>query len=638
MPPTPTPAGAAPHLVLWHLAESYLTAAHALSPSLLPTPQHSSSATVDVDIERARARYTHLIRASITSLTAILKSSKRLPPTIELRTRLRLAQILWEECRDAKAAEAILSKAIILAQQGGNGHQHVGIKFACQYLLIKILVGNPRSTGTGAGRQLLKSCLRECGEREVVTEWSYAFLLLEIELGGASARGMRNFAMGRGDEEIVLYALLLEAAQNLRTGVEGVEKAGECLRGYEELLGRRVDRGVPVRNEIRLMGVVLGILRLTMCAHTAAALQQLGLLHQALDALASDPNWTPDGSFMLQVRPHESQSQMGRAVGVGVRVKWCERQELFAFGYLLSGVCHLPNYASSKSITFLDEGLKMVAILSANASTTPGSVSEVTERRRRVDVMREYLLTYMVFALLLRSEFDAALVRLRALDQIGLGVGILGPMRTMVKIAYLQSTGKFDDALALSATIPQQTQDEELLLLNLLNSVAMMRGMGAEGQGLAERMLQDLEPRCSTSKNTSLRTAWQLVRATSSSNDPNTLLHRTLLDSTFTLTSTHANTHLRTLTLTALSQPFAHTNPAQGEAMSTSAYVVAKKARDEVWCGVSGEVARGVWERMGKVGKAGRQGEVNWGHWGGVGERLERGVPDGWVPDGWVLR
>ncbi|ODQ51845.1 hypothetical protein SAICODRAFT_20170 [Saitoella complicata NRRL Y-17804] len=624
MPPTPKPPqGAPPHLLLWHLAESYLTAAHALSPCLLPPP-HSSSSSVQVDIHRARERYTQLVRGAITALDAILKSGKRLATSVELRTRLRLAEVLWDECKDGKAVEGILSKAIILARQGGN-QQHVHIKFACQHLLIKILVSHPRSVG--AGRQVLRSCLKECQEREVVPEWSYAFLMLEIELD-VSARGMRGFALQRGDGEVGVYALLVEAAQYLRTGVEGIERAGECLRGYEELL---VTRGVPVRNEIRLMGLVLGILRLGMGARTGEALRELGMLHHALDALASDPNWTPDGSFVIPVRAHES--QVGRVVGV--RVKWCEKLELFAFGYLLSGVCHLPNYASSKSIMFLEEGLKMVAILSANAATTPGSISEVVERRGRVDVMREYLLTYMVFALLLRSEFDAALVRLNALDQIGPGVGILGPMRTMGKVAYLQSTGKFDEALALSATIPQQTQDEELLLLNLLNSVAMMRGMQSEGRDLAERMLVDVETRCMASKNTSLKTAWQLLRATClhtpSEIATNTLLHRHLLDSTFTLSSAHANTHLRTLTLTALSHIFAHINPAQGEAMSTSAYVVAKKARDEVWCGMAGEVARGVWERGGKGAKAGRQEQVNWGHWGCVAGRVGRGVPEGWV-------
>lgn len=291
-------------------------------------------------------------------------------PRVDARLRLRLAGILHRETIDHARVQALLVQGILKCQQ----HQFSDMLYAMQHLLIRSLaVTNPR-----AALKKLESVI-PAPDAYRHLHWSYAFRLLRIEMvsAGDDAKNYKavlqaisdlaGIAEREGETNVCAFAYLSEAMIQLR--IASGDSLSEARKKVAMAKSRMGDD--PTRSPIQLAAQAnmldLACELMVPCARDAAP--KVKVMQEMMDRSIKASNWRANGAFELSLSDPISADAVSDCDGVFsvddqgnscLALNWLTRTELFAVGYLLSGIATLQKSGvDAKASQYLQAGLKL---------------------------------------------------------------------------------------------------------------------------------------------------------------------------------------------------------------------------------------------------------------------------------------
>ncbi|KAG4304150.1 hypothetical protein PORY_002514 [Pneumocystis oryctolagi] len=573
------------HLILWPLAEDLFAEAKRIKL---------------LCVARGNMDYKHYYRLIATGLFCLetLLQYEQLNVNVEIRTRFRMAEVIFHETNNLQSAEQILNKGIILAQRK---HENVEIKFAMQHLLVRILT----QTSPKTAKILLKSCIAEA-EELCFLNWVYIFCFLQFNILSCSTcwdveHATRLSVLSKilliserqGDHIIYIIASLLEIHLKIEMGdYLSAKKFLDNLSAMQTTFN-----DISILNLIKMVfNVFLNIMQ--GCGDSAAS--ELKELHNALDTFAQyDSNHSFQDFIELSLNSNDSSKLV---------ISWFSKQQLFVYGYLLAGICHLPDYSSSKAEVFLDEGLK---ILKYNLIYDLANNLRTNRNLGWFDITREICLIYYCFALILRSNFDKAFEYIQNLEKHSSSFNTdTKAFYMLLKGIYAQFTGQLNIALKAYNLIPTTVQTFNLL--GSLNSVLIFQGNKFQDKEKAYEILNNIKSLCQSSNYIQLRFAWDLIN---SSAKHDVFHSKDYLSSIISAFKKHANNQLRVIASVTLCYYFIiHSESEQAEKMLISAYLLSKNAENDIWAFMSGKLLEELMKRKNKRIKAEKQSELNLKH------------------------
>ncbi|KTW28553.1 hypothetical protein T552_01813 [Pneumocystis carinii B80] len=573
----------APHIFLWSVAEKVF-----------------SEARRKVLFSKERFSYEEYYKLIATGLGCLetLLCYDRLETNIEIRTRFRMAEIIFYETEDLHKAEWILSKGVILAQRK---NEDIEMRFAMQHLQIRILARKSLKTA----QILLKSCIEEAEERQMV-DWVYIFLFLQFDIL-SDAVNQESERMGRlsalmkiiciaehrNDDIVCIIARLLETY--LRIESEEYQVAKKCLNCVSAI--QEKVSNISFLNIIKMMfNIFLNLIQ----GYGKEAVHELKDLHHELDAFAEETNCLYQDTYNLPLSQN----------GLNMKIYWFDAQQLFIYGHILSGMCYLPDYSSSKAEVFFNEGLEMLRYDFAYHHFLTNDL-RTNKGLDWVDITRQLCLIYYCFALMLRSKFNKAFECIQILENYSSSFTITTrALFMLLKGTYAQFTGQLDIALKAYESIPVFLH--AISLVGNLNSVLIFQGNSLQDKKRVYEILHNIEPLCQSSSFTQLKFAWNLI---SGSAGKDVLYSKNFLSYVVSASEKHTNTQFRVMALIALCYYFvAHSESEQAEKMLVSAYLLSKNAENDIWAFMSGKLLQELMKKKNKNIKAEKQLQLNLKH------------------------
>jgi hypothetical protein len=232
-------------------------------------------------------------------------------------------------------------------------------------------------------------------------------------------------------------------------------------------------------------------------------------------------------------------------------------------------------------------------------------------RRDRLLRLKRYTLLYASFTGLLRSNFDDAFRRIDMLHCLNRDHfpptspddPIFDNLLHLLVAIQNHYAGRLDAAKECYSFIPPTAGDTYILAL--LNKSIILRLGTQQDYSLAMKSLDEVERRLAISGEScspQLRNAWCLVKGITStevirSKLPRKLLsliNSELLSRVLHMSSEQINGQLRTVALTVMAtRYYINTSTEHAEKMGLMAYIGAKKAKDDIWQLVSGNLLSG---------------------------------------------
>ncbi|QSL65494.1 hypothetical protein MERGE_002806 [Pneumocystis wakefieldiae] len=541
--------------------------------------------------------YYKLIATGLGCLETLLCYDK-LEANVEIRTRFRMAEVIFYETEDIERAERILSKGVILAQRK---NEDIETKFAMQHLQICIVAQKSLKTA----QILLKSCIEEAEERRLV-HWVYIFLFLQYDVLSCSVNQdsermgrlstlikINSIAENRNDHLICIIARLLETC--LRIESEQYQMAKKCLNYVSEIQTKVSD--ISFLNRVKMMfNIFLNLIQ----GYGKEAIHELRDLHHELDAFAEETNCLYQDTFNLPLSQN----------GLDMKIYWFNAQQLFIYGHILSGMCYLPDYSSSKAEIFFNEGLEMLTYDFAYDQFLTNGL-RTNKNLNWFDMIHKMCLIYYCFALMLRSKFNKAFEYIQILEKHSSSfTATTRALFMLLKGTYAQFTGQLDTALKAYESIPVFLQ--AINLLGSLNSILIFQGNQLQDKKRVYELLNNIEPLCKSSSFTQLKFAWNLITGSAGKD---VLYSKNSLTYVVSASEKHTNTQLRVMALIALCYYFvAHSESEQAEKMLISAYLLSKNAENDIWAFMSGKLLQELMKKKNKNIKAEKQFQLNLKH------------------------
>jgi hypothetical protein len=228
-----------------------------------------------------------------------------------------------------------------------------------------------------ATRAHINACLAEAQEsvsrfallifsRELVI-WQYSFLFARLQYSTSdpdtheithqsnTIHTIRALAQKNSDSELVELSYLLEITHAFQFNVSTINVEQFLV------LAAQASSQNPFREnqlQLSLMRMLLHVLYLVKCGNVPTALAKLREYHQLMDTRGTNEDlWHPEGRFDLLACNGTQR----------LYFEWLTHSESFVFGYILSGMAHLPDCSGPKSRKFFLEGARVAdSILSIN--------------------------------------------------------------------------------------------------------------------------------------------------------------------------------------------------------------------------------------------------------------------------------
>ncbi|CCJ31490.1 unnamed protein product [Pneumocystis jirovecii] len=584
--------------------------------------------------EEGFKEYRKLITTGIGCLEAVLQRES-IPVKVEIRTRLRMAEVIFEETDNLGEAEEVLSKGVILAQR-------VRGKWGTEDEICDAALASTYSYGNiGKSRENHDQKMYSGGGRTGGHRLGLYFCFLEFDVlsraewrdterGGRMSilSKIQQVSRNQGDQMVYIVACLLEIY--VRIEQEEYYLARQRLDHISE-----IQAGFKDISTLNLVKMIFSVFLNIMQGYREAAVHELKDLHSALDALAQyDMDHSPQNAIEIS---------LGSEGCSKLAIHWFNRQQLFVYGHLLAGICYLPDYTSSKAQVFLNEGLEMLKC--KHFACIPYTCQLLTRFKdnlvydsflsnnlrtnRNLDwfsITRELCLIYYCFALMLRSDFDKAFevgipfsffvyLFIRSVYSRSRQVFIVFNNNTkalymLLKGTYAQFTDQLDIALKAYDSIPASIQ--AICLLGNLNSALIFQGNKLHDKRRAHEILNHIKPLCQSSNFTQLRFAWDLVNG---SMGDDVLHSKNCLLSVVSTFEKHANNQLRVIASIVLCYYFIiHSETEQAEKILISAYLLSRNAGSNLWAFMSGELLEELMRKKNRKIKAEKQLGLNLKH------------------------
>lgn len=612
MPPTPPP-NVDYQAVLLSLSDQYVTAAYSMSASL---------AAADSTSEQLE-HYHGLMAFAISCLESVLKNYRQLDPRKEARIRLRLATLLHDETENITEAGEILSKGIVLCER----NRLPEVKYAMHYLQIRVM----SRTSPKAAMKTIDKVIPEVEALRLV-HWMFAFRFLRVSLSAQTESQVDIAAMLKhlgtisataeklGHTAVRIVAATMEAMMHLRSnGTEATELAQRALAAARtHQLGQYMKRMPQIRALLDCLDVTCAILQFSP-DQIGAKIQQM---QANMDAASRDSGWRKDGSFLVPLGVAATDdigvdtggvmlnSKDGEAV---LAFSWLTNSQLYALGYLLSGVASMhKDSGDHKATLFLGEGRKLseaapdAFVLSLAASTS------------RVEWQTSTSITFrlqLVFAYCGRSEWASGLQELRELREDITDINEPTDASNHAAMTYLeavckQGLGDAEAALMLYSapelTFHSSSKETDALrdmqALATLNSILILRAMSQRQQ--ADSLLTTIEPYCLTHSNKALIAAYYIVKSTAEATNA-IIKRKQYLQSAVQAAKAVRNQQLLCVILNNMTDMFFHGIVGEQAMKSASAgRTLARQTRNKLWEAVSCKMFGETFELCGEKSKA----------------------------------
>ncbi|KAK5118621.1 hypothetical protein LTR85_008086 [Meristemomyces frigidus] len=612
LPPTPPP-NVDYQAVLLSLADEYVTAAYSMSASL-----------ASADSTREEHEHYHgLMSFAMSCLASVLKNYRQLDPKKEARIRMRLASLLLEETENFGEAGEIISHGIMLCER----NRLPEMKYAMYHVQIRVMSKtSPKAAMNGIDKVVPEM------EALGLAHWMYAFRFLRVSLSAQTGSHVDTAAVLKqlgtisasaedlGHVAVRIVASTMEAIMHLRlAGPDAIELAQRALAAA------RTHQLSPEMERMPQIRALLDCLDVT-CAVMQFSPDQIGAkIHQMqahMDAATRDAGWRKDGSFLVPLGIAASDDIAVDTGGVMLNSKdgeavlafsWLTNSQLYALGYLLSGVASMHKDSGDHKVTsFLSEGRKLSEVApDAFLLSLAASISRIEWQTSTSITFRLQL----VIAYCGRAEWTPALQELLELRDDLADIGEEVDVTNKAAMAYLeavckQGLGDLEAALTLysSSELTFQPGSKDINALRdtqalaTLNSILIMRSMSQEQQ--ADALHTTIESYCLTHSNKALIAAYYIVKATAEANHA-IIKRKQYLQSAVQAAQAVRNQQLLCVILNNMTDMFFHGIVGEQAMKSAGAgRTLALKTRNKLWEAVACKMFGETFELCGERNKA----------------------------------
>ncbi|OQN98246.1 hypothetical protein B0A48_15522 [Cryoendolithus antarcticus] len=616
--------------VLLALADEYLTAAHSMSAHLC-----SGNAT-----EEHWEIYHAMIATALGCLESASKDWGTHEPRKQARIRLKLAEVLLEETTNSEELADLLVKGIDHCER----ERLIEIKYALKHLEVRAQF---RSSPKSAFK-LAETAIADA-QAQGLQRWVYAFRFLRISLsmqpGGPSetASTLKHLteltveADARQDVAVQIVAASLEAIMHVHSNrPDALESAQRALTAA------RTHHLAPEMEQLPQMCALLDCLDLACSLsdyQNEQAKNKTDRLHHDLDKRTRTNAWSKDGSFLITIGEAAAETVEADTAGVFLRTasgelalpfQWLSRSQLYMLGYSLTGSGLLwRNSEDRKAETFIAQGLKLNQPLPDGLSLSVRAYGEMQAVQRRMALEAKLV---MIFAYCTRANWASAADAIDDIRGDSSYTADLQDETTAATLLYLAGVckhglGDLETALSVyqspSLTIDPRSKAaaylRDLRLLAGLNQTPILRSLNPAS---AYPLLATLHALCQSHTSPSIRSAYQILAASSSPSSLPIIKQKQYLQAALTPAQVAKNSQMLSIIMNTMTEMFFTGIVGKQAFQSADAGTqLATKSADPLWGVVAQGMYRSLLARSGEVGKV---------------DIVEKRVRQGWekVPEG----
>ncbi|KAK0784368.1 hypothetical protein LTR75_010739 [Friedmanniomyces endolithicus] len=361
LPPTPDYQA-----VLLSLADEYVMAAHQMSSAL---------AASDFDKDHIE-RYHQLVSTALGCLESVLKNFRQLDARKEARIRLRLASLLHEETENSEQAGELLSKGIALCER----NRLTDLKYAMHHLLVRVLAKSSHKAAIKAVEKLVTEA-----EALKLGHWVYSFRFLRVSLGmqvlgpAETAAVLKHLSALKAAAEpqrhvtVQIVAATLDAVVHLKSGAaDAVELAQRAIAAARM---HQLSPEMQCAPQLRALLDCLDLACSLMQHKSTHIIEKMRQMQTSIDSTKYDNAWTQNAStFLVPIGTLFSVDIHADTAGIlaattkgelGLSFDWIRKGQLYALGYLLSGVASNYKHGGEPQTDEMLEGALRLAKLDA---------------------------------------------------------------------------------------------------------------------------------------------------------------------------------------------------------------------------------------------------------------------------------
>ncbi|KAI4763290.1 hypothetical protein E4T52_04674 [Aureobasidium sp. EXF-3400] len=512
--------------VLLGLADQYISKAHGMSPYLARNPQEA-----DID------QYYRLISAGLGCMESVLKNWKFPDPKVEARLQLRYANLLLEETENDGELQDLLTRGIALCER----NRFNDLKYSMKHVQARSLFRTHPRSALKMVDQLI-----QLTETYAHYSWMYVFRFLHLsfslqlprpDLSAALQQLRRTSQQAEKQRQYPILATCsaIEALVHLRSSQ--ADSADNFQRSLAAARTHQLNREVTDISQIATLLDCLDLCSDLINGKPDQLPEKMNIMQRALDG--GKRKTSPDGSFSVPTAETASDDISLDTGGIMERTadgkraivfQWLRRSELFALGYILSGLASSSkNALDHKSEKYVVEGDKLTT-----NDYNPENERKVQSLRSSSAHLDRRMFYHRVCLQLLaslkceRADWQGAKEVLERLTE-GLDTGDVD-VQDFVQVSALyltgtvkQATGDLEGALecykspALTLQPTQKpTINQDLRILATLNMILILRPR-RESREHVDYLMDLVEPLCENHPNVSYKSALYIVRASSTS-------------------------------------------------------------------------------------------------------------------------
>jgi hypothetical protein len=610
MPPTPIPPPpkAEYQPMLLAFADEYVNAAYSMS-SL-------------VDSDEKRDEYHRLISMGMACLHSLLNNYRQSDARREARIRLRLASLMIDETNNDEQIEEILSRGVSLAER----NRLVDLKYAMQHLSVRLMFRRSPKAALKSTDNLVQEV-----ETLRLQHWLYTFRLLRVSLSlqsgshadlTAAVRHLNAISSQADDQRnaaVSIVAASLEAITHLRAGstdiIDLTQRAMAAARTHQ--LGPEMQSMPQIRGLLDCLDLMCALVQFDQ-KQAESKMQQM---QANLDKGTRDAGWTKDGRFSVELCPTDNEDLDQDANGIltikngkaCLVMKWITASQLYALGFLLSGLTKLLQRGSDGKVEeFIGEGLKMAK----SSSSVRQSLAECTASAEQGETFGLIMRLYVVFNRCGYGDWQSARTAIRELRKQFASGDLEIDEPTQRVLLYLegmcrQGLGELKAALQLYESpllAPQfdtkaSVIEKDLRALATLNRIFILRSFGTEAAIQAENLFATIEPYCRNHPNELFTATCHLVKATAQGTT--IIKTKQYLQSAIQIAKT-TSSQLLCMVMNIMTDNYFRDSIVgdQAEKAANASRSLAKSARSRLWMAVADGMYGDIMERCGKPTEA----------------------------------
>ncbi|KAI9236088.1 MAG: cohesin loading factor [Podila humilis] len=614
------------HLILWAMAEEFIEQARSLC--FVATTQPNSQ-------PGWRKRHQNLVTSAIKCLTACVSGeSQSMTQLDKAKSRLRLAQILFEETESLERCEDEISKAITMAD-AIQGVEALDIQLQLYDLQIQIYMETKRFR---QAKNIIRMASAEAAKHELHA-WKYQFCLTKAKLhflmddlaGSLTTLGEgATIAEKRGDYDVKLafwilggqYSLMLS---NWDQAMFFLQKLSPHM-GLEQIHIITPNSGNPPEEipqpscesrHLRVLFLILFIFCMLRSGNVAKALVALSALQVGLEETRPRDGDDLQGIFKVALRNAQQTSQQVQPMTLSI--KWMSFSQVYTLTYLLSGICSKADMTNpAKSQQYLAEGIKVVN-REFNVNDYASAAIYVRKNQQWFSLLMLNMLLHLADVYLLQFDHASAeetLLRATYWCKV-CNVWDTFKWRISLSIGMLMHLGgKLDEALTwygiCMSHVESSHKDPEgydTKSIALINAAIIYCGDRHFDLQRVKSIQMEVKSRYPSSTMTPNITC--ALHILDSWTVEGLMLARQHLLESLRLSAALQNTQMRSLTLLLLGNVYLQTHDDQAEKMLVTGYLHALKTKNQIVAAAAGSSLKDLYLKTSQGIRASQQAQQN---------------------------